>query len=317
MSLVSSLQFVKVLLCLFFLSSLLLTPFAHAGFGITPPYVRNTSLTRNSIYEQQIILVRGNPDTALDALITIDAPEIQDWIQVLEGDRILMPEGEQKIPITVRVTVPQDARFQDYGGRIRIRTTPSNDQVEQGVVSISLGAQVDIQLSVIDRVIKDFRIRRVVLNDVEEGRKFGWLYFPGKVRFNMTVENTGNVAHSPTRVNMRIFDRNGAVLMQDTNSTNRIRRIQPFATEEVVAELPTNLPPGNYLVRYTIYNENDIKQEGEMTLGIRPYGTLQTAGYGFMGLSVAHKLSILLPIFAVMILILFAVYSRRTRVRPR
>jgi len=24
-----------------------------AGFGVTPPFVRNTSLTRNSIYEQQ------------------------------------------------------------------------------------------------------------------------------------------------------------------------------------------------------------------------------------------------------------------------
>lgn len=34
---------------------------ARASFGITPPYVRNTSLTRNSTYEQQILLVRGDP----------------------------------------------------------------------------------------------------------------------------------------------------------------------------------------------------------------------------------------------------------------
>ena len=31
-------------------------PLVNAGFGITPPYVRNTSLTRNSTYEQQILL---------------------------------------------------------------------------------------------------------------------------------------------------------------------------------------------------------------------------------------------------------------------
>jgi len=297
------------------LLAILMTPFAHAGFGITPPYVRNTSLTRNSVYEQQILLVRGNPDKPLNALISIDAPEIQDWVQVLEGTTVLMPSGEQKIPITVRVTVPSNAKFQDYGGRIRIRTTPTDDQIEQGVVSISLGAQVDIQLSVIDRVIKDFRVRRITLDDVAEGHKVGWLYFPGKIRFKMNIENTGNVAHAPTRVNIRIFDRNGNVLMQETNNTNRMKKVDPFDTQEVIAELPTNLPTGNYLVRYTIFNGEDIKQEGEMTLGIRPYGSIQVAGYGFFGLSFAHQLSILLPIFAFIILILFFIYNRRSRRR--
>lgn len=295
--------------------SFFMLPVAHAGFGITPPYVRNTSLTRNSVYEQQILLVRGNPDVPLDALITIDAPEIQEWIQVLEGERINMPTGEQKIPITVRVTVPPDAAFQDYGGRIRIRTTAPDDAVTPGTVNISLGAQVDIQLSVIDRVIKDFRVRRITLDDVAEGHKVGWLYFPGKIRFKMNIENTGNVAHAPTRVNMRIFDRNGSVLMQETNNTNRLTNIEPFDNQELVAELPTRLPAGNYLVRYTIFNEEEIKQEGEMTLGIRPYGSLQTAGYGFFGLSLAHQISVLLPIFALIILILFIIYNRRNRRR--
>ena len=56
----------------------------HAGFGITPPYVRNTSLTRNSIYEQQILMVRSDPNKPLKALVEIDAPEIEDWIEIVE-----------------------------------------------------------------------------------------------------------------------------------------------------------------------------------------------------------------------------------------
>ncbi len=59
--------------------------FAHASFGITPPYVRNTSLTRNSTYEQQILLVRGNPNEPLKAEIVVDAPEIASWIEVIDG----------------------------------------------------------------------------------------------------------------------------------------------------------------------------------------------------------------------------------------
>ena len=95
---------------------------ASASFGITPPYVRNTSLTRNSTYEQQILLVRGDPNTPLNAQIVIDAPEIQDWIEIVEGTTILLPRGEQKVPMTVRIKVPSDAKYQEYEGKIRIRT---------------------------------------------------------------------------------------------------------------------------------------------------------------------------------------------------
>mgnify|MGYP000943404921 CR=1 FL=1 len=67
----------------------------HAGFGITPPYVKNTSLTRNSIYEQQILLVRSDPTDPQRAEIVIDAPELAGWIEIVEGTPIDMPSGLQ------------------------------------------------------------------------------------------------------------------------------------------------------------------------------------------------------------------------------
>ena len=290
---------------------------AQAGFGITPPYVRNTSLTRNSTYEQQILLVRGDPNTPLNAQITIDAPEIQDWIEIVEGETILMPQGEQKVIMTVRIKVPADAKYQEYEGKIRIRTQPTDDQVAEGVVSISLGAQVDINLNVIDRVIEDFRVRKISVSDLDEGHKLGWLYFPGKIKFAMSIENTGNVDIAPSDVVFRIYDRTGAVLLEETHKTGRLTKIAPYITQEIVANLPTKLPPGSYMARYSIKNGDEIKQEGELNLSILAYGTLQTAGYGFSGLSVPHKISILLPIFAVMILVLYVLYNRRERKRQR
>jgi len=287
--------------------------FASASFGITPPYVRNTSLTRNSTYEQQILLVRGNPNVPLKADIIIDAPEIQDWVEIIEGTSIPLPRGEQKVPMTVRVTVPPDADFGDYAGKIRIRTLPSDDAVSEGVVSISLGAQVDIDLSVIDRVIEDFRVRKISVNDLNEGKKLGWLYFPGKINFSMLIENTGNVDIAPSDVRFRIYDRSGAVMLEETNHTGRLKRIAPYATEEIVASLPTRLPAGSYMVRYSILNGEDIKQEGELNLSILPYGTLQVAGYGFGGLSIPHKISVLLPLFSLIIAVLFVIHNRRTK----
>lgn len=301
----------KKVIGMFLLFFVLSTEIARAGFGITPPYVRNTSLTRNSSYEQQILLVRGNPDAPQKALVTIDAPEIQDWIQIVEGDSILLPRGQQKVPMTVKVNVPKDAEFKDYSGVIRIKTVPDDNQVSEGAVSISLGAQVDIALTVIDKKIKDFRVRKIGVSDLNEGKKLGWLYFPGKINFSMLVENTGNVDIAPSEVEFRIFDFAGQVLLEERTNIGDIKEIAPYATEEVMAHIPTRLPHGNYIARYRVYNDEEVKQEGEINLTIQPYGTLQEAGFGFSGLSIPHKISLVLPVLALIIVVLYFFYNRR------
>lgn len=302
--------FVLLLEVLFFGSGI---PKAFAGFGITPPYVRNTSLTRNSTYEQQILLVRSDTNVAQKAEIVVDAPEIQNWIQIIEGDEIKLPKGVQKVPMTVRVTVPPEAEFKDYKGAIRIRTLPDDGQVTAGAVSISLGALVDIDLSVIDREIRDFRIRKISVADLNEGHKFLWLFFPGKINFDMLLENTGNVKIAPSKVEFRIFDRAGKVLLEETSNIGRIDKVAPYGTETVTAEIPTKLPAGSYVARYRIFNGDEIKQEGDISLNILPAGTLEAAGFGFAGLSLAHKISLLLPIFALMITIIYVWYGKRGR----
>lgn len=290
---------------------------ALAGFGITPPYVKNTSLVRNSTYEQQILLVRSDPNEAQRAEITVDAPEIASWIEIVEGNNISLPRGEQKVPMTVRVTIPDDAEFKDYKGSIRIRTLPENGQVAPGAVNISLGALVDIDLTVIDREIKDFRVRKVSVGELNEGHKFWWLFFPGKIRFDVLLENTGNVEVAPSSVDLRIYENSGKVLLEETKSLGRINKVKPYATDNVTAEIPTRLPAGSYIAHYQIYNDADIKQEGDVSLLVLPYGTLQLAGFGFIGLSLAHKVSVLLPIFALLIAVLYLIHVRRSRKKSR
>ena len=155
----------------------------YAGFGVTPPYVSNVSLTRNSVYEQTIYLVRSDPNTDLKATISVDVPGVNEWITINEGSTFLLPSGSQKVPMTVKVQVPDDAEFKQYKGNIRIKTGPADDQVAGGAVSISLGAQLDVDLTVIDKKIKDFKVRIIGVSALNQGHKFGWLYFPGIIRF--------------------------------------------------------------------------------------------------------------------------------------
>jgi len=286
---------------------------AQAGFGVTPPYVRNTSLTRNSIYEQQILLVRGDPNIPLKATVIVDAPEISDWIEIIEGTEFELPRGEQKVPMTVKITVPEDAEFKNYTGAIRVKTGAVDDAVGAGAVSISLGAQIDIELNVIDKKIYDFQIRKIGISDLNEGHKLAWLYFPGKIKFNMLLENIGNMDVAPSKVVFRIFDATGTVLLEDVKNKGKITKVAPYATQEVTAELPTRLPAGTYIARYEIFNGDEIKQEGEVNVNVLPYGTLQVAGFGFIGLSLAHQISIVLPILALLFITIYTVYTVKER----
>ena len=54
-----------------------------------------------------------------------------------------------------------------------------------------------------------------------------------------------------------------------------------------------------------------IKQEGDLSLNILPAGTVLVANFGFAGLSMAHKVSVLLPIFSVIIAGLYITQGRR------
>lgn len=299
-----------VLLCALFFTA----HTVHAGFGVTPPYVSNVSLTRNSTYEQTIYLVRSDPSSDLKATISIDVPGINDWFTIEQGNEFLLPAGQQKVPMVVHVKVPDNAKYQQYTGNIRIKTGAPDDQVAGGAVSISLGAQIDVDLTVIDKKIKDFKVRKIGVSDLNEGHKLGWLYFPGKINFEMLIENTGNVPVSPTDVVFRIYDRSGNVLLEETHKKGSIKTVEPFMTDTVYAEIPTKLPAGSYLARFEIKNGDDVKLSGEVNLSVLKYGTLQAAGFGFLGLSLVHKLSIIIPaLFFLSVMALLIIRLRKKK----
>ena len=290
----------KWVLC--FLAVLLWAHPVFAGFGITPPYVRNDRLTAGSVFTQEILLVRGDPVEDLKAEITVNVPGADQWISIDKGSEFLLPAGSQQVPIQVTVRVPANAEYKQYKGSIRIRTMAPNPA---SGVSIALGAQLDVDLRVVDE-IRDFDVKRVQISEVEEARRVLWLEFPGRISFTMGIENTGNAPTAPSRVQLDIYDKRGNVVLESTQNTNSIEQVRPFETRDVTAYLPTRLPPGAYLVKYSIYlYDNEVKRNGELTLSVLPRGTLAGyVGYGFEGLSLRDRLSIIIPLAVVVLLLL-------------
>jgi hypothetical protein len=292
---------------------------AHAGFGITPPYVRSDRLTRGTQYTQQIVLVRSDPQEDLNVQITLNVPGAQPWISVDKGLTFVIPKGVTQMPILVTVQVPKDAAFNRYTGNIRIRTSAATAP-SAGGVSIALGAQVDVDIKVVDKIY-DFEVRQIRIADLEAGITKWGLFFPGKIRFFMTIQNTGNTLFGPTKVHFDIYDNNGENLLDSADNTNKIQQVDAFATREVLAELPTKLPQGSYVAKYTIYKNADVASQGQLTLSISaPGSVIGYVGYGFDGLSWLDKLKVIAVIgLPVLILIVFitalAMRSRRRRRR--
>lgn len=290
---------------------------AFAGFGITPPYVHNDTLRRGSDFTQEIVIVRSDPVEDLNAELTLNLPAIESWFSFDKGMKFLLPKGESQVKIHVTVHVPDDAKLGEYKGNIRIRT--ASLQSQSTGVSLALGAQVDVQVKVVDKVF-NFEVRRVELFEAEEGYKKWWLDFPGKIKFAMSIENIGNVPATPYKVSMQIYDVTGQQLLETTQNTNTIEEILPFDTKKVYAYLPTWLPPGSYRIKYSIEkDETRNAQKGELALSILPRGTITGyESYGFEGLKLSQQLTIVVPaglllLFVIGILYLIQRKRRRNR----
>lgn len=294
------------------LSWLMQTNVALAGFGITPPYVHNETLRPGSDFTQEIIVVRSDPTDDLNAELTVNTPGFESWISSDRGLKFLLPKGESQVRLKITVHVPDNAKLGDYRGSIRIRTAGTGEPGSG--ISLVLGAQIDVFLRVRDQIF-DFEVRRVELFDAEEGHKVLWLNYPGKVTFAMQLENTGNVPAAPYKVRFETYDITGRQLLETSENTNSIKEILPFASQRVEAYLPTFLPTGSYRVKYNVMKEKDSSaQVGELTLSIFPMGTI--AGYkpyGFEGLSIADKLTLILPVMTVSLAIVAPVLGRKKR----
>lgn len=291
----------------FFILGPLAAPRAHAdGFGITPPYLDNDSLTQNSHYEERILLVRSDPTQDLQAKVSVSVPGAGSWISIDKGTQFAMPAGVQQVPIIVSVDVPGDAKLGVYTGNIQVVVSPLNGPAK-GTVGITIGAQIDVNLRVIDQHMAKFKVRRVSIANAEVGSSWWWMNFPSRVLFTMDIENDGNITASPDKVVFEYREYLTPTVLETETNTNGLAAVAPFNTSQVTAEMPAYLPVGSYKVLYTIYgrDDGDVIGQGSLDLSILPRGTLAAyVGYGFWGIRWQEK-AITFGLIALVLLVIF------------
>jgi len=290
------------LFCIIFIVSLFFFQITKAGFGISPPYVSNDNLTTGSVYEKKIVIVRGDPNEDLKAEITFNVPGANDWISIDKGTEFILPKGEKQVPITVSVKVPKDAKYGDYKGSIRIKTSPV-EALEKGVVSIALGAQIDVDLKVTKAKIFDFIVRGVSPLDAETGYTKWFLHFPTKLTFQLRIENLGNIFCRPTKIVLDIYDSNKTNLVE-TVEAKKIGGVKPFENGTIFATFLSKLEAGSYYVQYKVYKNGTIAQggQGEVHLSVVPHNTIKNyKGPTIFDLSIKEQIIIFSIAFVILL----------------
>jgi hypothetical protein len=184
----------KILFTIFLSVSLfiLLPSVVHAGFGISPAGITNTSLKKGTQYIQEMTISRSDPDEELIAIIQPDLGEMNGWVTFEPSMNVLLPIGEQRVPIRVIVNVPADAAIKDYNGVFRILASPK-EKVKG--VSIVKGARVDIKVATTDDSIIDLEIRSASIPDTYEKEN---------MNVNLKIQNNGNTPVAPSKVQVTV-----------------------------------------------------------------------------------------------------------------
>ncbi len=218
---------------IFFAIAAIGVPLSVSAFGISPPFIRSDRLVPGARFDTTIYLVQGQPKEDLDIKATLDVPEkISKWFVIDKGNEFTIPAGIQQFPIVVTVQVPQDADFGIYQGYLRINTIPTREAGEQ--VTISVGARVDINLTVGEGVVADFQIKKVEILDIEEGS-------PPAIEF--VLENTGNVPIAPERATFDLYDKFGDIRLA-FSQTEDIPEVPAFETKTITLKFPIDIKLG-------------------------------------------------------------------------
>jgi len=278
----------------------------RAGFGVSPPTIRNRQLTPGSTYEKEIRLLRSSANEDLQVDIKIDAPEIAAWITLEKGLKFMIPKGDLQVPMKVYFNIPKNAELGNYRGHINVKVTPAGGN-KSGGVSIVLGARIDIDLALTNVSFSDFIIKNVSIPSFERLRApwnfkiwkplFEKLFYRSVVLMN--IENTGNIKTAPSKVVIEVYDISKKKLLE-TAVDKTIDEINSFSTESVKAYFPTKLLPGQYWSKIKVYKGSQIVNFYEIAFTVEDSGGL---GAGARKLGVYPWL-VMLGIIIIAILIL-------------
>lgn len=232
-----------------------------AGIGISPASLLNNQLKPGTTFRQEINISQSDPNVALTVTVEPDIQGVNDWFTFEPGGTFQIAQGQNNASVTMVLTIPDGAELKDYKGFLRVKATPVGSAALGGV-SVVKGARLDVNLSVTEQDLVELLVRSI--EPKPSDRK-------GSIVLGLKIENKGNVAAAPTKVEMEIEDLNLNPIT--TLSTNDLDEIAVSETKEIQAVFPNNLAAGEYFANVKVYLNDTVLREDRINLKVEEGGS--------------------------------------------
>lgn len=221
---------------------------AHAAFGISPPFLNADHLIPGAKYSQTVYLVQDQPDQDLNIVSNLNVPApASSWITVDKGTSFVIPQGTRQFPVTITVAIPKDAGLGIYSGNLTFTTQPAS----AGQVTIALGAQVAINLTVGTGTYEKYSVPLIQFPDILEGQS---------PTVRVKFENDGNVPETFDGATYQLFDQYDAVQLAYIQKTGGMPTVAPFTITDYTVTFPTDfyLGIGEYWGVVNFYKNGQV-----------------------------------------------------------
>ena len=226
----------------------------HAGFGVSPTNINSEYLKPGASFTQEFTLSRSDATTDMNIQIVPDLDNIDSWFTFDPGKTFVFKRGQTTQKFKVIVNVPDDAKYTNYSGVIRVNALPSEQAV--GGVSITQGVRLDAGLTVTEQDIRSLSILSIKALDSQEGKP---------IRIEIVGQNIGNVDASPT-LKVTVMD----MLMNvvEEHEAANFGFVKPNETETLIAEIESKLPTGEYFINVQVLLDGKILREERLVFNI-------------------------------------------------
>lgn len=257
------------------LASLFAQPVWAVGLGISPSRVTMDHLLRGVSVEKTIMLSRGDAGEELNFTMQGEG-QIADWISTDQEDAFVIPAGEQRFPITVTLTVPEDTANGTYKGALRfISGAGDNVSSESGASDVSISVSALLQLEAIiggDQVLQ-YEVENASIATTEET----W-----PIPVSLHIFNTGNVSATPKKLEVEFWDKFKFEKLQSINVTDFTNSIPvpAFSEGNFIVELENTLLTDQYWAIIKTYGaEDELLNESEVIFDIVELGSMDRSGF--------------------------------------
>ena len=246
-------------------------PHADAAFGISPPFINADKLVPGSKYVQTIYLVQDQPNEDLRIRTQIELDEtIKNWITVQPSVEFTIPQGQRQFPVTIAITVPKNASLGVYSGTMSFVGAPGS----AGQVTIALGAQVQLNLSIGNDIYRKFSVPIVRPLDIETG----W-----NPRVQIKFNNEGNIPEAFDAATFLLTDKFDAVRLAYVQKAKDFPKTPPFTSQEYILEFPIDfhIGIGEYWGSVQLYQNEQVVAGQKAPFNVLAQGSLASTSAKF------------------------------------